>query len=680
MTIVSDEDVLNICENTGDWTSKDFSNPALNDDSSTIPIFREGTGCMAFILKKGVTDGHFYDGISSKDFTGKVFVFWWFIPPPDLTRIPLDELWVQISSDSGYTTDYGRWDALSQITDLDLYGWTPILVYCTNPDEWDGSPDYPAVLTYGWTASTGGSNDGKLAGFDMALLISYLGGHSQTVTLTDLFDHAVTNDHGVVMVFGDFYRFNVNIRLGDASAGTHTIFNQDGKTIFFDNVQPEHNLGFIFINETGETYENRFKLINSSVFWNEQNGTTPKVFTDPGNLDEMQIEGCQFSRGGAVDFRTHVSDSETYCKKTTFNNCRQIDPRNMTFEDCTINNSKITANNDGAVLLDSEGTGRWSGLSFIRGSSSHAIIITATGTYTFTNFSYSGYGANGTDTAVIRNESGGEVTIIVSGGDTPTYQNGSGASTSIEQFVTLQVTAKDVDGNAIQYAQVVIRKASSGAQGDYTADTGNDAGDGDLVVNEVVDTDIPQTGWCLVWVKSLNEIQPYRYASWSGKTFTFNTEVTGTADTGGSSTVLKRKTGTSFLTADIEEGDTVRNTTDGSWGVVDEIVDADTINLLKPLQGGSDNAWQEDDGYSFHKLATTLTDNDDAVDIPLMNMQTNASGVVSKSYNYSSPLAITVLIRSSSQATKYVPYPTSGTITADGYTLEAVLTEDEVAT
>ncbi|MFH1536180.1 MAG: hypothetical protein ABIC96_03895 [Patescibacteria group bacterium] len=243
--------------------------------------------------------------------------------------------------------------------------------------------------------------------------------------------------------------------------------------------------------------------------------------------------------------------------------------------------------------------------------------------------------------------------------------------------VPISVTVKDVNNAAIENAQVFVRKDT--AYYNYTSDAGNNAGDADFVVNEVVDTDLLQTGWLHVWDASANTKQNYRYASWTGKTFTLRGEVTGTADAGGSETTLKRKTGTSFLSADIEEGDTVRNTTDVSWATVDEIVDADTITT-SALQGGSDNTWSEDDGYSFHKLAINYTDDDDLVDIPLMNKQTNVSGIASATYGGSTPMNIIVRIRLNEGTPKYVPFNTSGVIgVGTGFSLTAILTEDTVA-
>lgn len=304
-----------------------------------------------------------------------------------------------------------------------------------------------------------------------------------------------------------------------------------------------------------------------------------------------------------------------------------------------------------------------------------ALLITSGGTYTFSNCQWD---ESGTYEIEIGSGVTTPTTITLTNGSTALTTGdilNSGSSTfEIQNFVTVSVHVEDEGGNDLQSAQVYVQKASPTS---FTSDAGNNAGDPDLIVNETVDTDIPQTGWLVVWDKSANEIMPYRYASWSTKTFTLRTEVTGSATSTGSGTSLI-STSTNFLTEDYEEGDTIRNTTDGSWAVIDEIVDADNVTTSQ-LQGGSDNTWQSGDGFSIHKLAVSLVDNDDIVDIPLMNMQTDVSGDVSKNYNYSSNLAIKVRIRSQQGATKYQLYDTSGTITSSGYSLTAVLIEDEVA-
>jgi len=104
------------------------------------------------------------------------------------------------------------------------------------------------------------------------------------------------------------------------------------------------------------------------------------------------------------------------------------------------NSTIITDSASGVAAIDDATFGQTSGLhdcSFVQGGSGHAIEITSPGTYNFYGFTFSGYGADTTNSAVIYNNSGGAVTINVNSGESPTFRNGTGASTSI---VTGQVT------------------------------------------------------------------------------------------------------------------------------------------------------------------------------------------------------------------------------------------------
>lgn len=271
--------------------------------------------------------------------------------------------------------------------------------------------------------------------------------------------------------------------------------------------------------------------------------------------------------------------------------------------------------------------------------------------------------------------SGDTVTInILEGGNTPLIDNVNGSTVNVIATVDVDVHVEDTSGNNLQDAQVFIRKSADNYS--YTShNTLNAAGDATFEVNETVDTDLPQSSWLHVYDSSTDTKQNYRYAGWTGKIFTLNAEVTGSATSAGSSTSLI-STSTNFLTADIEEGDTIRNTTDGEWAVVDEIVDADNITT-SVLSGGA--SWDNTDAFSFHRLAITY-DNTDLVDIPLFNGQTDSSGDISTTFGGTTPAAIIIRIRSNEAATKYVPFATSGSITSNGFSLTALLQEDTVAT
>lgn len=369
-----------------------------------------------------------------------------------------------------------------------------------------------------------------------------------------------------------------------------------------------------------------------------------------------EIRGCTFSNFGAITTNGCVIDS------CTFQDVKTGAPISSTY---------------GLIVASATEVSRITNSKFI--NCNRAIKITATGTYTFSNLTFSG------NTYDIENSSAGLVTVnLTNGSNASTYINTGGGTTNIVLSVTVSLTVVNESGTAIQGAQVYIQKSATGKTWNYTShNTNNVAGDITFDVTEAVDADLPQAGWLHVWDASSNTKQNYRYQSWStatNTTFTLNTEVTGTADAGGSSTTLIDAAGN--FTVNAQEGDTIRNTTDtGAWAVVDEIVSGTELTT-SPLQGGATNTWATGNAYSFHKLALTYA-NTDLVDIPIFNGQTNGSGVISTTYNYSAystSLPVNIRVRSNTGATKYIPYTTSGTITSTGYSGTVVLTQDTVAT
>ena len=98
------------------------------------------------------------------------------------------------------------------------------------------------------------------------------------------------------------------------------------------------------------------------------------------------------------------------------------------------------------------------------GGGGHAIRITTAGTYTFKGNQFTSFGADGSNGAAIYNDSGGLVTLNLSGGGAvPTVRNGASASTVINNTVTVKVTAKDSATLAVITAGVrVLLLADSG--------------------------------------------------------------------------------------------------------------------------------------------------------------------------------------------------------------------------
>jgi len=373
-----------------------------------------------------------------------------------------------------------------------------------------------------------------------------------------------------------------------------------------------------------------FCLLYGSAFNGFSNGM---IFSsDATNAPNHEIMACNFSGNGLITIGL-----------TEFKN----------------NNIAASTNADGSVLIES--TTNVSTLNFTSDGTGHGILITTSGTYAFTNFSYTNFAATDGDTGneVLYNNSGGHVTINVSGGSSPTVRNGAGATTAVINAKTIDYHVEDADGNNIQYAQVYIQKETETLQ--FAGDEYNVEGLGFIVVSSTVDSDLPLTGRLTVYDKSENATLTYRYGSVDTDRLVFPAEVTGTADAAGTSTQL-------FDTGafdSVEEGDTIRNTTDGSWAVVDQKISANEL-FTTPLRGGSDNTWADGDDWSINTLATTLQSNVDIVDIPFVNAQTDVNGdIATVSFNFGSVTDVFIRVRSNEGATKYVPFDTAAQITGN---------------
>ena len=204
-------------------------------------------------------------------------------------------------------------------------------------------------------------------------------------------------------------------RLAFGSAGTPVDFRDANRAIFVRSTD------FVTTNF------NTFEIINagSRVDWTSISISSLSTVS-PGRIlvtdnADVNIQGCTFT-----DLGTSTFLSNSLVDDTTFRRCGLI-----THGNCTFTNNLVTRSS-AAVALITANPGNVQNTDFISAGTGHAIEISTPGTYTFTGNTFSGYGADGTTNAAIYNNSGGAVTLNVSGGGTvPTVRNGSGASTTV---------------------------------------------------------------------------------------------------------------------------------------------------------------------------------------------------------------------------------------------------------
>jgi hypothetical protein len=167
------------------------------------------------------------------------------------------------------------------------------------------------------------------------------------------------------------------------------------------------------------------------------------------NVDLMALDTVSFTDFvGGIKFA--LQDVDKTFDNITLNNCGASDPNGCNGSNWVVNGGQ---DSNGALQVDTNThLDNIDGIAFTSDGTGHAILLTtsgAQGSYDFNNFTFSGYGADATLNAAVYNDSGGAVTINVLGGDTPTVRNGTGASTIINNSVTVTVDGV-AEGTAIK--------------------------------------------------------------------------------------------------------------------------------------------------------------------------------------------------------------------------------------
>ena len=230
------------------------------------------------------------------------------------------------------------------------------------------------------------------------------------------------------------------ITFGDTANGTqNTVFQDSGVTIVYEDRDIADDK-YYFAVEGNASVTNSFELTGSTI---AAAGPHVLIRANTNNIDTLTFDGITFSAlGNSITFSdfADAGGGDHTIENCTFDGCGRIRPGNTTFQDNIITNTTDTVN--GALYIDANSaTNTWQNLDFIMGAGGdHAIYITAAGTYDFTNFTFTGYGANATGNSAVYNNSGGAVTINQSGGAAPTVNNGASATTTIVSSATITIT------------------------------------------------------------------------------------------------------------------------------------------------------------------------------------------------------------------------------------------------
>lgn len=241
------------------------------------------------------------------------------------------------------------------------------------------------------------------------------------------------------------------LTFGRVDVATTSYFEDSNKSVAYeDRFVSDGKYYFDVAGNASAT--NVFRLSNSTI-------TTagPNLrMSCTSNIDELVITGVSFVNwGNTISFPTDtVTNTLTHqITDCSFAGAAEISPNSVEFQRNTISGYTGTS---GAVLISSTSvTSNWSNLTFTSVGTGHAIEITSTGTYSITNFTFNGYASTDgtTGNEAVYNNSGGAVTLNVSGGSGITVRNGTGASTTVNNNVDITVTGLEPDTEVRVYAR-----------------------------------------------------------------------------------------------------------------------------------------------------------------------------------------------------------------------------------
>ncbi len=195
-------------------------------------------------------------------------------------------------------------------------------------------------------------------------------------------------------------------------------YNQAAKQVTYNSV--DNVAGITYFAGASDT------IIHSNSVVSSTNQFHWRIHASSSTSATYNFSGLSIIGAGDVVLRAVTTFSNM-----VFASCATITQNSAIISSCEFESSYLLANAPNNI----------SGCSFTSSGTGHAIEITAPGTYTFSGNLFSGYGSTGTTNAAIYNNSGGSVTLNISGGgDVPTYRNGAGASTSVVAAANVTLT------------------------------------------------------------------------------------------------------------------------------------------------------------------------------------------------------------------------------------------------
>jgi hypothetical protein len=437
---------------TTNWTAETATPTAETD------YFYQGTGCISCQIKTAETG--FYYTSASTSMTGKT----WLAKVIITNKDALDGNGIVLRIGSA-TTAYYNYNIYSATTYPIPGGWQ-IVAIDPNVSQWrtgtTGSPNLGAVIYWAVRADCSATSKAPNLGIDAidwvtngtGLTGTGGDGASADGTFTDFVtaDEGTANNRwGVVATRGGILYVTGVLTIGTA---TETDFTDSNRVLVFtDNRVTNGFCGVDFgLQNASSVISITNTLFNGRGTLTGSDDTRPD-FTATGTSGTLALTSCTFNTFRNIDLTSTC----------TLTSCNFVSGLKITQSSAVLNGCVISGATTatGVAFITSNNPANISNCEFTF-SAGHAIEITTAGTYSFSGNFFTGYGADGTNSAAIYNNSGGAVTLNITSGSTPTVRNGAGASTTINNAVTLTITTVNTSNAPLSGINVAIYRRSDG--------------------------------------------------------------------------------------------------------------------------------------------------------------------------------------------------------------------------
>ena len=422
----------------------------LNGTSSGNPAqdldaYIQGSGCVASKMgtATGTTNtGSHFNHTSTFDLTGKHLFHWRQIVTAGnmLTKanqgVSLGLTNTSVTSNTTWSsTNFKQWFLDGADTVKAAEGWKCYVVDpASTPDASAGTLTLASVKNVGFicrqntSVTTTVSNqfvDAVRMGTGVTASATSSG---DAITLANIYDtdSSVANSWGVVTQSAGTYYAAGKLNIGLSGQSNACNFTDADQVLIWRNYPVSSSLYAFNIVGNGS-----FATTMQITGWvvRGQAGKVWDIVCGTGGV--FKAYGCAFSnlQSAALSSASVLSGCSVSASGTLDVGGASV--TGCSFSAQTATQLKVDSSAEMAAVtdcsFDSDGTG-------------HAIEITVAGNYTFSFLDFTNFGSTGTANAAVHNNSGGLVTITVSGGNTPTYLNGAGASTSVVSGATVTFT------------------------------------------------------------------------------------------------------------------------------------------------------------------------------------------------------------------------------------------------